>query len=243
MRARIAIIAAVAATFPLAGEPVSFSRDIKPLLVRQCTACHQPQSKQADLILTSYEGFQKGGRKGAAFVAGKPDASVVMSYLTGATQPRMPLGGQLKDDQIDLFKRWIAEGAKDDSGATVSRVPAKPAVYRSAPPVTAFAFSPDGKSIAVSGHHEILLTSVEGKLLARLPGRSMRIHSVAFTPDGKRLAAVGGDPAALGEVQIWNLESRKLEHSIEASTDTLFGGSISPDGKLVACGAADKVIR
>ena len=224
---------------------VSFSSDIKPILARQCAACHQPQAKQSELVLTTFSDFQKGGRKGPAFIPGKPDESVVVKYITGALEPRMPMGGKLADDQINLFREWIREGASDDSAAaTTAAKPTAPTVYRTVPLVTAFAFSPDGQTVAISGYREILLASLsDGKLLARLPGRSMRLHSLSFTPDGKTLAAVGGDPAQSGEVQIWDVESRKLLHAINASTDTLFGGSISPDGKLLACGAADKSIR
>ena len=242
---RFAVALTFGLGFPaLATAKVSFSSDIKPILARQCSACHQPQSKQSDLVLTSFADFQKGGRKGAAFVAGKPDESVVMKYITGAIEPRMPMGGKLPDDQINLIREWIREGASDDTATAVSSLPAEPTVYRSAPLVTAFAISPDGSLLAVSGYREILLASMpEGKLVARLPGRSMRLHSISFTPDGKTLAAVGGDPSQSGEVQIWDIDSRKLRHSIAASTDTLFGGSISPDGKLLACGAADKSVR
>lgn len=227
----------------LAFGKVSFSTDIKPILARQCAACHQPQSKQSDLELTSFAAFQKGGRKGPAFVAGKPDESLVIKYLTGAIEPRMPLGGRLTDEQIGLFREWIREGATEDAANPAPFLTA-PTIYHSPPLVTAFAISPDGKMLAISGYREILLTALpEGNLIGRLPGRSMRLHSLSFTPDGKTLAAVGGDPAQSGEVQIWDVPARKLLHSIVASTDTLFGGSISPDGKLLACGAADKSIR
>jgi len=240
---RIAVAALCAAGLN-AQEKVSFARDIQPLLTRQCIACHQPQSRQADLLLTSYSAFRQGGRKGPAFVAGAPEKSVVVQYLAGEVKPQMPLGGKpLSDQQIDLFRRWIREGATDDSSSAPVELTREPTVYRAAPFITAFAFAPDGKSIAVSGYHEILLVSVEGKLLGRLPGRSMRIHSVAFAPDGATLAAVGGDPAQAGEVQIWDVAARKLLHSTVTSTDTLFGGALSPDGKLLACGAADKSIR
>jgi len=231
------------AAFPALAE-ISFSRQIQPILVRQCTACHQPQSKQSDFSLTTYSDFQKGGRKGPAWIAGNPGESVLLKYLTGEFKPQMPFGGKpLPQDQIDLFAAWIREGGKDDTVSTSTISQRKEVTYHSAPLLTAFAFSPDGKTVAVSGYHEILLVSVEGKLLARLPGDSMRIHGLAFTPDGKTLAAAGGSPAQKGEVQIWDVEKRRLKHAITASTDTLFGGSLSPDGKLLACGAADKAIR
>ena len=142
-------------------------------------------------------------------------------------QPRMPFGGKpLPEHQIQLMKRWIAEGAKDDSPAGGADTAArKQTVYHAAPLVTAIAFSPGGEQLAVSGYHEIILLSADGVLQARLQGLSMRISSLAYSPDGTTLAAVGGDPARMGELQIWNVKDRKLLHSAVASNDTFFGGS------------------
>src|SRR5437667_10996858 len=68
-------------------EPVSYFKQIRPILQRQCQGCHQPASKQADLMLTSYETFKGGGRGGPAFVPGQPDQSLLLAYLKGAKQP------------------------------------------------------------------------------------------------------------------------------------------------------------
>lgn len=239
------------AALPLLAQGVSFTKQIKPILSKQCSGCHSAQSMQSGFSVATFEALKKGGTKGPGFVAGKPGESLLVGYLTGEKSPRMPFGGKpLPDEEIELFRAWVREGAKDDStgvGAPAAhepKVPSQPIAYKSAPLVTAFAFSPDGKMLAVSGYHEILLNTVEGKLIARLPGKSMRIHGLAFTPDGKTLTAVGGDPARSGEAQIWDVESRKQRASIIASTDTFFGGALSPDGKLlVAGGGADKTIR
>ena len=236
-------IAAVSAL--LADDPVSFHKQIRPILVRSCVGCHQPASMQAGLLLTTHSGFLKGGSKGAAVVPGDAAKSVVIGYLDGTKQPRMPFGGKpLPDDQIQLLKRWISEGAKDDSPAgAVDSAVRKQTVYHAPPLVTALAFSPDGGLLAVSGHNETLLLNAEGALQARLPGLSMRINSLAFSPDGTILAAVGGDPARMGELQIWNVKERKLLHSAVASNDTFFGVSFSPDGSKIAFAGADKSIR
>jgi len=48
----------------------------------------------------------------------------------------MPFGGKpLPDDQIELFRRWIREGAKDDSpaGAIETPVSSGPTVYHAPP--------------------------------------------------------------------------------------------------------------
>ncbi len=99
------------------GADVSYSRQIRPIIQRNCQGCHQPAMKSGGLDATRYEGFAAGGNKGPAFKPGAPQESVVLAYLKGERQPRMPFGSApLPDDQIELFRRWIAAGAvKDDT--------------------------------------------------------------------------------------------------------------------------------
>src|SRR6478609_10333182 len=90
----------------LAAAP-SFTRDVRPILQKHCQGCHQPASMASGLDLTSIAAFQKGGKRGPAFVAGKPDESLAIRYMTGAAQPRMPLGGEpLATEQIELVRAW-----------------------------------------------------------------------------------------------------------------------------------------
>ncbi len=245
-RVAISFFSLVFASFAFADEPVSFHKQIRPILARQCAGCHQGATAQARLSLASVKDMLAGGQKGPAIEAGAPDKSLLIGYLTGDSKPQMPFGGKpLPDDQIDLFRRWIREGAKDDSPAASPEAPEKtgPTVYHQPPVITSVAVSPDGKWLAVSGYREILLWQFGGDLTARLPGLSDRIHTILFSPDAKTLAAVGGSPARFGEVQIWDLETRKQKHSIVVSTDTLFGAALSPDGTRLVCGGADKSVR
>jgi hypothetical protein len=53
------LLPALLATLAPGQEPVSFQKQIQPILSRQCVACHQPQSRQADLLLTTYDGFHE----------------------------------------------------------------------------------------------------------------------------------------------------------------------------------------
>ena len=159
-------------------EPVSYFKQIRPILQRQCQGCHQPASKQADLMLTSYETFKSGGRSGPTFVPGQPDQSLVVAYLKGVKQPRMPFGGEpLSSDQIELFRRWIGAGAEDDTpeAARETVVAGKAPVYHAAPVITALAYSPDGTTLAVSGYREVLLHKADGsEMIDRLLGLSDR---------------------------------------------------------------------
>ena len=226
---------------------VSYFREIRPIIQRNCQGCHQPAMKYGGLDLTRYESFSAGGNKGPAYKVDAPKESLVLAYLKGERQPRMPLGSPpLADDQIELFRSWIASGAKDDTPpeARESSALDKPPVYHQAPVITALAYSPDGSQLAVSGYREVLLHRADGSaLVARLVGLSDRIQSLEFSNDGKTLVAAGGTPARFGEIQLWDVASHKLKHSVTLTDETLFGASLSPDGSRVAVGCADNTVR
>jgi len=236
----LGMLLSVAATMSAAP---SFSRDIRPILQKNCQGCHQPASKMSDLDLTTFEGFAKGGKRGPAFVAERPDESVVIRYLTAALQPQMPLGQPaLPASDIALVKEWIRAGAKNDSlpETTELRTP----VYLQPPVITALRFSPDASEIAVSGNGEVLIHSVDGKApLRRLMGSAERILSLAYSADGKLLIAGGGTPAQFGEVQIWDAKSGKLLRSARVTSDTVFGASLSPDESKIAVGGTDNSVH
>ena len=230
-----------------AGSPPSYFRDLRPILQHQCQGCHQPNQKSGGLDLTTFEGFTKGGNHGPAFRASVPADSLILKYVRGDAQPRMPLGGQpLTTEEITSISAWIAAGAKDDTPpeAKDSISLATPPVYNQPPVISALTFSPDGKTLAVSGYREVLLHSAEGGGISkRLIGLSERLNSIVFTPDGSSLIAAGGTPARFGEVQMWDVANGKLKRSVTITTDTLFGLSLSPDGKEIAVGAADNSVR
>jgi WD40 repeat protein len=162
----------------------------------------------------------------------------------------MPRGKDpLKARDIERIKKWIAQGAKNDTPKNARQIvdAAHPPVYEQPPDLTAIDFSPDGKLLAVSGYHEVLLHNATGSPtrapIARLIGLSERIESVAFSPNGKYLAVAGGSPGRFGEVQIWDVARRKLKLAVPFTFDTLYGVSWSPDGTRVAFGCGDNTLR
>jgi WD40 repeat protein len=227
-------------------ETVSFYRHIRPILQRSCSGCHQPAKRGGNLLLTSHEGLKKGGEAGPPFVAGKPDESLVVQYISGA-KPEMPKNAEkLKPVQVDLIRRWIAQGAKDDTpdGVKDPVTADNPPKYASPPVIAALAYSPDSSLLAVSGFHEVLLHQADGsKQVGRLIGRAQRIESLCFSPDGKILGAVGGTPALFGEAQLWDVAQKKLVLALPVTYDSLYGASFNNDGKMFAFGGADNRAR
>src|SRR5262249_28104074 len=145
-------------------------------------------------------------------VAGKPDASMLLEQVRVGPEGKaeMPKGKDpLPAKDVDLIKRWIAEGAKDDTPPSARLVAVDadhPPVYHLPPVITSIEYSPDGTLLAVAGYHEVLLWKADGsELVARLVGQAERIQSVAFSPDGQSLAVAGGSPGRFGEVQVWDV--------------------------------------
>lgn len=232
-----------------AADPVSYYTQIRPIFQQHCQGCHQPARPQGGYSMTSFAELVKPIKDKPALVPGKPEASLLIEQIVPDADKKalMPKAKEpLPAKDIDLIRTWIAQGAKDDTPATaLDTVSAdKPPVYNLPPVVTALDFAPDGNLLAVSGYHEVLLHRPDGSgLVGRLVGLSERVQSLAFSPDGKKLAVAGGSPGRFGEVQIWDVEKRKLLLSHTCTFDTLYGVSWSPDGTRVAFGCSDNTLR
>lgn len=103
---------------PAAKLSVDYRREIRPLLSDRCFKCHGPDEaqRQAGLRLDLASGFAAKTDSGMiAVVPGKSGESEVLRRLTSADpEIKMPphdSGKTLSEKEIDLFRRWIDEGA------------------------------------------------------------------------------------------------------------------------------------
>src|SRR5208337_2973347 len=114
--------------------------------------------------------------------------------------------------------------------------------------------------LAVGGYQEVrLMDSASGKPLATLSGHADYVRSLAFSPDGKMLAAAGGPPQRGGEIKIWDVSSvvapgfspahaaledgATLLKTLLGHKDCIYSVAWSPDGKLLASGSYDKMVK
>ena len=163
---------------------VSYFRDVRPILQEQCQGCHQPAKRSGEYVMTPFASLLKGGESNsAAIVPGKPADSYLLNQITPAKgKAEMPKGkSPLAATQIDLIRRWIAEGAVDDTPASASVTfdAAHPPVYHLPPVLTSLDYSPDGSLLAVSGYHEVLLWKADGSAAGRSARGSFRADSIA----------------------------------------------------------------
>lgn len=66
-----------------ADAPVSYHRQIRPILQTQCHGCHQPAKAGGDYVMTTYRQLLAGGEsETAAVLAGKADDSYLVELIT-----------------------------------------------------------------------------------------------------------------------------------------------------------------
>ncbi len=92
---------------------ISFKQDIKPVLDTYCLQCHNSQTFYlGGLRLNTLELLKKGGNSGSVVTPGKPELSLLLSYLKNKRMPP-PDNPPLNDDQISLIETWIRQGLND----------------------------------------------------------------------------------------------------------------------------------
>lgn len=87
-----------------------FEREIRPLLVSQCLACHGESKQEGGLRLDSRESILAGGDSGPAIEVGDPEASLLIEAVHHASF-EMPPEKKLPDEVIAALELWVAAGA------------------------------------------------------------------------------------------------------------------------------------
>ncbi len=96
--------------------PVSFEREVAPILKANCLRCHNEAQASANLRLDKFSTIVTGGRSGVPVTPRLPARSILaLRLVTENDQQRMPRGGaKLPDAEIITIARWIEQGAHFD---------------------------------------------------------------------------------------------------------------------------------
>jgi mono/diheme cytochrome c family protein/Mor family transcriptional regulator len=113
----VVLVGLIASTAP-AQQSVDYSREIQPLLASNCYECHGPDAnhrKGGFRLDVKESAFGVSARGHRVLVPGKPEESELHRRIS-STDPnyRMPpkeTGKTLSGEQVELIRRWIAEGA------------------------------------------------------------------------------------------------------------------------------------
>jgi hypothetical protein len=193
---RVAFAITAFALLPMSAseaEPLTFERDVRPILKTYCLDCHgggEKLSGNLDLRLAGLA--RKGGDSGPAIVPGDSAASLVVERLKAGEMP--PTEKKVPADKIAVIEHWIVAGA-----ATGRNEPEQlPPGIDITPEERAYWFfqpirRPDPPRIANAGTPrpggpsgtDFVRTPIDAFLLARLHEKGLH-----FAPEAERLTLI-----------------------------------------------------
>jgi tetratricopeptide (TPR) repeat protein len=208
-------LALLAVASPVHSEPLTYNRDIAPLIARYCAPCHRP-GESGPFPLLTYEDVRKRSAQIAAVTHRRYMPPWLPEHGYGDFADEL----RLTDRQIETITDWVAQGATRGDGEPVSVPTAESSlgkpdlVVRAERPFTVpasgddvywnFVFRPDiAPNIArsryvraveidpgnrrVVHHANLLVDRMASQPAAGFPGMDLAIMRSPFDPDGNFL--------------------------------------------------------
>jgi hypothetical protein len=109
--------------------PVSFKKDVKPILVANCLSCHDGSgegSSASGFNVQTYESVMKGTKYGPVIEPGNSESSTLYRMVAHKVDPEIQMPphheeasakgreDELTPRQIEFIEKWIDEGAKNN---------------------------------------------------------------------------------------------------------------------------------
>jgi tetratricopeptide (TPR) repeat protein len=197
-------VAAPGAAAQVRTEPVTFSRDVAPILFEHCAACHRPGG-MAPMSLISYQEVRPWARA---------IAEEVGTRRMPPWKPETGYGGpfvgerRLSDEQLALIRRWAADGAVEGGRFELPPLPASPSGWRLGDPdlvveMPLYTLPPGGRDVLRKFAVGIPVTATRFvKGLEFQPGNARVVHhaNMRIDPSGgsRRLDAADPEPGYVG---------------------------------------------
>ena len=166
---------------------VDFKSKVAPVLKQYCYKCHSEAEKKekGKLALDNLQRFGEKIGSGKLISPGEPDAS---PFYTSMIEPldsedRMPpkKDAQPSEQQVELIKTWIAEGAKFEGGGTA---PAMAPSQAAAPGGLTTWTSADGRTIQAT----MLRLEGDNVILQRNDGGVFSVPLANLSPESQAAA-------------------------------------------------------
>lgn len=274
---------AMAAAAPAEGEAkmaaaeelppmTTYAEHVKPILEARCFRCHNADQAKGGLNLATHASALEGGSSGPILTAGDPGASRLINLVMQSEEPVMPPSGDpLTAEQIEVLRKWIADGAPADGNAkrmakkeksakevvafvaaSFDGPPPMPEVALAAPHALpgrgvvarAVDTSPRSPLMAVGGDRQVLLYQTDtNELLGALPFPEGDVFTLTFSVNGEMLLAGGGQEGDTGISVLWNIKTGERVGTFGQYYDTVLAADISPDHRMIALGGPNKKVR
>jgi tetratricopeptide (TPR) repeat protein len=101
-----------------ADSPVTFNRDIAPIIFHSCSSCHHP-GEAGPFPLLTYSDVKKHARQ----ISDVTQARTMPPWLPEPQKLKFADELRLPNEQIDLIQRWVAQGAVEGDSADLPPQP------------------------------------------------------------------------------------------------------------------------
>lgn len=241
---------------------INFETQILPILQNRCFSCHSaPKADPSGTLTKPKGGVQLDSVKGIeeslsgeVVIAGEPEDSLLYQRITlpegdAGIMPPSEAETPLTKPEIDLIRKWIEQGAdygewkgnqSESKPPTTDTNSHQPTVM---PPITALAFSLDGKSVVACSQAGLHVYDFPTLNLQRMiEVETHNIHTLAFSPDGDQLAVGGGNPATEGIIGIFSWPQGKLLRMLREHHDSVTAVAWRDASSLVSASLDRRII-
>lgn len=272
IRARLVVVLSLLAgsAGAIADDKVTYTDHVRPVFANRCLNCHNAEKHKGGLDLSTYGGALTGSSGGKIVNPGEADGSTLFGVVSHTREPKMPPSGtKIADAEIELIRKWIADGCLEtrDSKPAVAAVAPALALNSSAQPaaerllgvglplgpiveseraggVVALAMHPTSPLVALGGQKQVLVyNSDSAALVGVLSLDGDMPQSIRFSRDGRALIVGAGVGAKSGRVQVFDFLTGRRLATLGEEFDVVRAADLASRGDRLALGGTTKVVK